>query len=130
MSDQKKVLLIDDDVDLVEANKIVLEANGYEVVKAHNGEDGLKMALQERPDVIILDVSMEKKDEGFYVSQRIRSKPEIKDTPILMITAIHKCTKLKFSPQTDGDYLPVNEFLDKPIDPGVLLELVAKWTNV
>ena len=88
------------------------------------------MALQELPDVIILDVSMEKKDEGFYVSQRIRSKPEIKHIPILMITAIHKCTKLKFSPQTDGDYLPVNEFLDKPIDPGVLLELVEKWTNV
>ncbi len=130
MSISKKVLLIDDDVDLVEANKIVLEAHGYQVFTAHNGEDGLKMAMQEIPDVIILDVSMEKKDEGFYVSQRIRSRPEIANIPILMITAIHKCTKLKFSPQTDGDYLPVNEFLDKPIDPETLISLIGKWTNM
>lgn len=130
MYDTKKVLLIDDDVDLVEANKIVLEANGYQVVTAHNGEDGLKMALQEIPDVIILDVSMEKKDEGFYVSQRIRSHPEIAKIPIIMITAIHKCTKLKFSPQTDGDYLPVNEFMDKPVDPETLLSLVSKWSGI
>ena len=130
MSISKKVLLIDDDVDLVEANKIVLEAHGYQVFTAHNGEDGLKMALEEIPDVIILDVSMEKKDEGFYVSQRIRSRPEIASIPILMITAIHKCTKLKFSPQTDGDYLPVNEFLDKPVDPETLINLIGKWTNI
>ena len=129
MSDTKKVLLVDDDVDLVEANKIVLEANGYEVVTAYNGEDGLNAALMERPDVIVLDVSMEKKDEGFYVSQRIRSHPDIKDTPILMITAIHKLTKMKFSPDTDGEYLPVNEFLDKPVDPNVLIDLVEKWTK-
>ena len=69
MSGPKKVLLIDDDIDLVEANKIVLEANGYKVLTAYNGEDGLKVAKQEVPDVIVLDVSMEKKDEGFYVSQ-------------------------------------------------------------
>ena len=56
MSDLKKVLIVDDDVDLVEANKIVLEANGYSVVTAYNGEDGLKMALQEHPDPdIVLD---------------------------------------------------------------------------
>lgn len=129
MSDIKKVLLIDDDIDLVEANRIVLEANGYKVITAYNGEDGLKMALKETPDVIVLDVSMEKKDEGFYVSQRIRSLPEIAKTPILMITAIHKCTKLKFSPQTDGEYLPVNEFLDKPVDPKILIDLVDKWSK-
>jgi CheY-like chemotaxis protein len=127
MSGAKKVLLIDDDIDLVEANKIVLEANGYLVYTAYNGEDGLKMAKQEIPDVIVLDVSMEKKDEGFYVSQRIRSTPGIAKIPILMVTAIHKCTKLRFSPQSDGDYLPVNEFLDKPVDPDVLLNLVEKW---
>ena len=129
MSDPKKILLVDDDADLVEANKIVLEANGYSVVTAYNGEDGLKMALQEVPDVIVLDVSMEKKDEGFYVSQRIRSLPQIAHIPILMITAIHKLTKMKFSPQTDGEYLPVNEFLDKPVDPNILIQLVEKWTK-
>jgi CheY-like chemotaxis protein len=129
MSGSKKVLIIDDDIDLVEANKIVLEANGYTVLTAYNGEDGLNMAKQEVPDVIVLDVSMEKKDEGFYVSQRIRSTPGISKIPILMITAIHKCTKLRFSPQTDGEYLPVNEFLDKPVDPHILISLVEKWSN-
>jgi CheY-like chemotaxis protein len=129
MSGPKKVLLIDDDIDLVEANKIVLEANGYTVLTAYNGEDGLKVAKQEVPDVIVLDVSMEKKDEGFYVSQRIRNTPGISKIPILMVTAIHKCTKLRFSPQTDGEYLPVNEFLDKPVDPHILISLVEKWSK-
>ncbi|MGA1844513.1 MAG: response regulator [bacterium] len=129
MSGAKKVLLIDDDVDLVEANKIVLEANGYTVLTAYNGEDGLRVAQQEVPDVIVLDVSMERKDEGFYVSQRIRNTPGIANTPILMVTAIHKCTKLRFSPNTDGEYLPVNEFLDKPVDPNLLVSLVEKWTK-
>ena len=129
MSGTKKVLLIDDDIDLVEANKIVLEANGFTVFTAYNGEDGLNMAKQEVPDVIVLDVSMEKKDEGFYVSQRIRCTPGIAKTPILMISAIHKCTKLRFSPQTDGEYLPVNEFLDKPVDPNILVSLVEKWSK-
>ena len=130
MPGPKKVLLIDDDVDLVEANKIVLEANGYTVFTAYNGEDGLNKAKQEVPDVIVLDVSMEKKDEGFYVSQRIRSTPGIAKIPILMISAIHKCTKLRFSPHTDGEYLPVNEFLDKPVDPNILVNLVEKWSNL
>ena len=129
MSTGAKITIIDDDVDLVEANKIVLEANGYTVFTAYNGEDGLNKAKQEVPDVIVLDVSMEKKDEGFYVSQRIRSTPGIAKTPILMISAIHKCTKLRFSPQTDGEYLPVNEFLDKPVDPNILVSLVEKWSK-
>ena len=125
----KKILIIDDDEDLVEANKIVLEANSYDVVCAYNGKDGFDLALKEKPDLIMLDVSMEKKDEGFYVSQKIRRHPEIKDIPILMISAIHQMTRLRFSPETDNEYLPVNEFIDKPIDPGRLIELVKKWVK-
>jgi len=123
----KKILIIDDDEDLVEANKIILEANNYNVVCAYNGRDGFDMAISEEPDLIMLDVSMEKKDEGFYVCQRIRQQPSIKNTPILMITAIHQETKLRFSPKTDGDYLQVNEFVDKPLDPNILIKLVEKW---
>ncbi|MGA1869126.1 MAG: response regulator [bacterium] len=128
-SEGKKILIIDDDEDLVEANKIVLEAYSYEVVCAYNGKDGFDLALKEKPDLIMLDVSMEKKDEGFYVSQKIRRHPEIGNTPILMISAIHQMTKLRFSPETDKEYLPVNEFIDKPIDPARLIELVKKWVR-
>ena len=122
-----KILIIDDDVDLVEANKIVLEANSYQVFTAHSGQDGMVKFKEVIPDLVILDVSMERRDEGFYVSQKIRSCPEIGQIPIIMITAIHQSTKFRFSPDTDENYLPVTEMLDKPVNPSTLVHLVDKW---
>ena len=123
----QKILIIDDDVDLVEANKIVLEANSYKVFTAYNGQEGMDRFKEVLPDLVILDVSMERRDEGFYVCQRIRSCPEIGQVPIIMITAIHQSTKFRFSPDTDENYLPADEFLDKPVNPSTLVQLVDKW---
>lgn len=122
-----KILIIDDDVDLVEANKIVLEANSYTVFTAYSGQDGMAKFKEVIPDLVILDVSMERRDEGFYVSQKIRSCPEIGQIPIIMITAIHQSTKFRFSPDTDENYLPVTEMVDKPVNPSTLVQLVDKW---
>jgi two-component system alkaline phosphatase synthesis response regulator PhoP len=124
-----KILIIEDDVDMAEAVRMPLEAEGYEVVHALTGEEGLQKVKKIEPDLIILDVMMETTTAGFQVSLQLRSpRPDseyaaYKDTPILMLTAIHDTTSLRFGP--DEAYLPVDDFVDKPIEPDVLLEKVA-----
>ncbi|MFZ7113695.1 MAG: response regulator transcription factor [Desulfatiglandales bacterium] len=125
-----KILIIDDDPDLVESVRITLEANNYQVFSAGNGTEGLKMVKEVNPDLIILDVMMDSITEGFQVSQKIRSRDphsEFKDyaqIPILMITGVSQKMNMDFSPDKDGDYLPVNEFVEKPIRLEALLEKI------
>jgi len=124
-----KILVIEDDVDMAEAVRMPLEANGYEVVHTFTGEEGLQKVKEIEPDLIILDVMMETTTAGFQVSLQLRSpKPEseyaaYKHIPILMLTAIHDTTSLRFGP--DEAYLPVDDFVEKPLTPDVLLEKVA-----
>lgn len=124
-----KVLMIEDDSDMVEAVRMPLEANGYEVIAASTGEEGLQKVKEVEPDLIILDVMMETATAGFQVSLQLRSPDAeseyaaYRHIPILMLTAIHTTTSLRFGP--DEAYLPVDDFVDKPIDPDVLLEKVG-----
>jgi CheY-like chemotaxis protein len=124
-----KILIIDDDPDIILAVQLTLEAAGYQVIEAHNGVEGLKKVKAESPDLIILDVMMDTTTEGFQVTLKLRSPDPaseyaaFRDIPILMLTAIHSTTPLRFGP--DEDYLPVDEFVDKPIDPDNLVKKVA-----
>ena len=128
--EKPKILIIDDDPDLVESLRITLEANNYQVFSAGNGTEGLKMAKEVLPDLIILDVMMDSITEGFQVSQQLRSRdPQSEyraysNIPILMLTAISEKMHMKFSPKDDKDYLPVDEFMEKPIRFEALLEKV------
>jgi len=123
-----KILIIEDDVDMAEAVRMPLEAEGYEVVHVLTGEEGLQKVKEIEPDLIILDVMMETTTAGFQVSLQLRSpRPDseyaaYKDVPILMLTAIHDTTSLRFGP--DEAYLPVDDFVEKPLTPDVLLEKV------
>ena len=125
----KRILIIDDDPDMVEAIRLVLEANGYQVSHAASGDLGLSVVKSLDPDLIILDVMMETATEGFQVSLALRSPDSgseyaaYRDIPIVMLTSIHSTTPLRFEP--DQDYLPVDVFMEKPIDPDLLLEKVA-----
>lgn len=128
--EKRKILVIDDDIDLVELIKITLEANNYEVHSASNGTEGLRMVKEVNPDLIILDVMMDTLTEGFQVSQTLRS-PDPKSEyrayakiPIIMCTAISQKMHMKFSPKKDQDLLPVDEFVEKPIRLEALLEKV------
>ena len=130
---QSKILIVDDDENIVEAMKVVLESKDYEVVTAHDGEEGMKRVQDSKPDLGILDVMMSSMTDGFKVSRKLKSDPQTAHIPILMITAIHremddKFTRgfVRYSPETDDDYLPVDEFLDKPVQPSDLLERVGK----
>jgi two-component system, OmpR family, alkaline phosphatase synthesis response regulator PhoP len=125
-----KILIIDDDPDIVAAVRLTLEHGGHQVIHAPGGAEGLALLKAQPPDLLILDVMMETHTEGFQLALKLRSPDPtsewtaFKDLPILMLTAIHSTTPLRFEP--DIDYLPVELFVDKPIDPDDLLAKV-EW---
>lgn len=122
----KKILVIDDDPDLVLAVRMPLESAGYKVFSAGTQAEGLAAVDEVKPDLIILDVMMDTHTAGFQLAQKLHgagANPAHKAIPILMVTAVHQTTPLRFAP--DEDYLPVDAFIDKPINPKALLDLVS-----
>jgi len=122
----KKVLMIDDDPEFVEAITNVLDARGYDVVSANDGKAGVAMAKKERPDIILLDVMMTTKSEGFDVAREMSKDANLKGTPVVMLTGIRKEMNLPFGFEPDADWLPVKAVLEKPVKPEVLLKTVEE----
>jgi CheY-like chemotaxis protein len=126
----KRILLVDDDPDIRLASRLPLESAGYQVFEAVNFSDGQAAVKKIKPDLIILDVMMDTTTAGFQFALDLHNTSpdsefkEYKDIPIIMLTAIHSTTPMRFSP--DADYLPVQVFLEKPVDPDVLLKTVRK----
>ena len=140
MNEKSKILIIEDDTDLVAAIKKMLEQKGYSVVTAFDPEQGDEIMRAENPDMIILDVMFGSKGEskGFDFAQKIRSDNQFSGIPVLMLTAINiEKPYFKFSPETDGEFLPVDSFLDKPVKSEELFQKVedllklktSKWKN-
>jgi CheY-like chemotaxis protein len=102
MEGKTKILLVDDDQDLVDILTMVLESRDYEVVSAKDASQALSQADAERPDLIVLDVMMPEATEGFHVVWDLRSRKESYFPP--------------------GEYLPVQGFVDKPVEPEILLK--------
>lgn len=126
----KKVLIIDDDFDLVEAMRVTLEAADYEVIDAQDGNKGLEKLRAERPDLVLLDVMMAQIDEGFHVAYQIRNDESIKDTPIVILTAVGTQTGFHFDPSKDEDFLPVDAYLEKPVNPQKLVDVVRQHVKI
>jgi CheY-like chemotaxis protein len=123
-------LIVDDDPDLVEVMRLTLEGKGYQVFSAASGAEALEQVKEIEPDLIILDVMMDYTTEGFQISLQLRSpEPDSEyaaysQIPILMLTALHSTTPLRFKP--DEDYLPVDDFVEKPLEPRALVEKVEE----
>jgi CheY-like chemotaxis protein len=126
MTASGKILLVDDDPDFLEMHKAVLANHGYEVFTAMSGHEGLERVRTEMPDLIILDLMMEKHDAGFSFSKTIKTDPLFKRIPILMVTSVAEATGYRFSLQEDGYWMKTDDFLDKPVMPAVLLDRVEK----
>jgi len=123
----QKILIIEDDPDVVLSTRMPLESAGYEVHEAHTQDEGLAAVERVKPALIILDVMMDTHTAGFQLAQQLHgptAKAEHRSIPIVMVTAVHQTTPLRFGP--DEDYLPVEAFIDKPINPKRLLEEVAR----
>lgn len=130
----KKILLVDDDKDLVATLSQALVYNNFYVVEAYSAAEGLKKVLSEKPDLVIFDVMMETDTAGFEAVYQIRSKrdtsryKEVKDVPIIMLTAINQVTNSRFSLNAEQSFLPsINDFLTKPIDIDELIEKINRY---
>jgi CheY-like chemotaxis protein len=119
-----KILVVDDDPDFVEAMRLTLEPNGYQVVSAASGDEGMAKVRSEKPDLVILDVIMSSVLDGLQMSQRMQQDAEHMKTPILMVTSIANTDYAALFP-TD-EYISIDGFLSKPVAPDVLLKRVAE----
>jgi CheY-like chemotaxis protein len=117
-----KVLVVDDDPDFVKVTTKVLEKAGHKVVSAANGAKALKTMRQDVPDVVLLDIMMSYILDGLDVSREMAEDPALKDVPVIMVTSL---TGVKGSGMFPTDeYVPVDEWLSKPVDPETLLARV------
>ena len=125
-SENKKILVIDDDRDAVEAIKIVLKTKGYQIIALYNDTEGLQRVEEEKPDLIILDVVMSEVDSGFQLCKKLKQNEETKHIPIIILTAINEITGFEFSSERAGCWLPTDDYIDKPVQPGDLIKRVEK----
>ncbi len=127
MSDSgKTVLIVDDDVDFAEANRVALEARGFTVLTATDSRLGVEMALEKRPDLILMDLMMEKVYAGFSAVETLRAHEETSEIPIIMVSS--ETTEIGFRVDQEGEkpqWLHVREFINKPVNPIELAEKVA-----
>ena len=126
MKNGAKILIVDDDSDFVEINKTILESKQYDVDSASNPDEAWEKVNSTKPDLVILDVMMPTGTEGFHFAYKLRQDQKLKKLPVLMITQINQESSFNFSPDTDGDFLPVEDFLEKPVTAEDLLSSVER----
>ncbi|MGQ9569339.1 MAG: response regulator transcription factor [Thermodesulfovibrionales bacterium] len=122
-----KILVVDDDPDVLEAIGIALEANGYEVVTARDGVEGLDKLKDEKPDLMILDLLMPKMD-GFEVCKELKDPRRAKyaNIPIIILSSVREeASRRRYELET-GLQLDVDDYVEKPIEYNILLERVKK----
>ena len=119
------IAVIDDDPDIREASTLVLSSKGHKVISAGNPKDGYDMVVQQKPDLIFLDVMMDEPDDGFFLAQKFRK--ENIHVPIIMYTSISKTIGMDFGM---SEMVPVDDFVEKPISPVELLHKVEKILNL
>ncbi|KPK61909.1 MAG: hypothetical protein AMK73_07355 [Planctomycetes bacterium SM23_32] len=123
----KTVLVVDDEADAVEFVKAVLEDDETKLVSARDGELGLKAAREQRPDLVVLDVQMPKKD-GFTVLAELKQDPATSSIPVVMLTAMGATSGVAFSKSDVGEFIGAepDAYVEKPVDPATLKATVAR----
>ena len=122
-----KILIVDDDPDILDAMTMIMESQGYQVVTARDGIEGLANLKSENPDLLILDLMMPKMD-GFAVCKELQDPrwSKYKNIPILILTSVREeASRRRYELET-GLELDVDDYVEKPISPDVLLERVGK----
>ena len=123
---RKKILIVDDDSAFADSNRDLLEAYGFEVHAAGDGETGLATANRIKPDIMILDVMMATDTEGFEVAREDPESPELRNMGVILVTGMTKLFNLPGAPHPDATWLPVDRVLEKPIPPARLIGEVER----
>ncbi|MHC4461348.1 MAG: response regulator [Planctomycetota bacterium] len=122
-----KILVVDDDQDIRDSLQSILEGQQYTVVTAADRTEGMEKINIEKPDLVILDVMMSTWQDGFEMARELKKNPQLKNMPILMLTGVKDKTGIDFK-STAGDpaWCPVDGFLDKPVEPSILMAEIGK----
>jgi len=121
-----KILIIDDDPDFVTSIKDILEGESYAVEVACNFEEAMDKISKAKPDLIILDIMLERLCDGFTICYRVKQDPELKRIPVFALSAITEKTGLKLSNKVKQEYFRPDEYAEKPISSGALLQCIGK----
>ncbi|MFC1621690.1 response regulator transcription factor [Candidatus Omnitrophota bacterium] len=123
MTDKKRILIVDDEDDLRNMLKFRLEATGYTVLEASDGQEGLDMARAQKPDMIILDLMLPKMD-GFKVCRMLKFDKIYKNIPVVMLTA-----KVQEKDKMIGQEMGADAYLTKPFEPNELVVKIKELLN-
>ncbi len=126
MTNAKKILVVDDDPDILDQVTMILSKDGYDVQTAESAADAEEKLLSRQPDVAILDLMMEQRDAGFVLCHRI--KKIYPQTPVIMMTAVKAATGMSFAADSakQKGWVKVDELLDKPVRPETLRAAVKR----
>jgi DNA-binding response OmpR family regulator len=122
---KKYILIVDDDPDLVETVAMLLESKGYEVGKAYDGIEGEESIKKRRPDVLVLDVMMPRKD-GYKLCKELKSNKWTQDIPVILLTAVGEAVSTTTYTHAEGMSTEAEEFIPKPVDAKTLVEAVER----
>ncbi len=122
---KKYVLIVDDDPDLVETVAMLLESKEYEVGKAYDGIEGEQSIKKRRPDVVVLDVMMPRKD-GYKLCKELKSDKLTQDIPVILLTAVGEAVSTTTYTHAEGMSTEAEDFIPKPVDAKTLVEAVER----
>lgn len=125
MAEPKYVLIVDDDPDLVEAVAMNLESRGFSIGKAYDGIEAWESIKAKRPDLVVLDVMMPRKN-GYEVCDELKSDNEYKDIPVILLTAVGSAVPSTTYTHQDGMKVQADDYVPKPVDLDKLAELVSE----
>lgn len=117
----KKILIIDDDPDIIEAATVLLESKNYKVLSETDPDKGFESALSNKPDLIILDIMMTEPDDGFFLLKKLK-KNNI-TAPVIIYSSVSNALGYDFG---KNSLIQVDEFIDKPAEPEMLLNTIEK----
>ena len=126
MEKKAKIPLVDDDIDFVESTKIILESKPYEVIVAYEGNEALRKAKEEKPDLILLDIIMPVKD-GFSAAEQFKKDPQLSEIPVIMLTSYSSRKGDTSIPVSRGFELEAEDYVEKPVSPEELLSKVEQY---
>jgi two-component system alkaline phosphatase synthesis response regulator PhoP len=119
----RKILIVDDDSDFVDAVTMILKSKKFEVVAAYDGKEGIEKVKTERPNLVVLDVMMPEKD-GYTVCRELKSDPKWSHIPILLLTAVASHVPTTRFTQQMGMETEADDYIDKPVEPDVLVKRI------